>query len=215
MGGGLVVHVPGLGDVQTVATSAPSIVGGALTSLAAASSVAAGGSGMFLGMTVAVAIPVIGAIVAGVTLALIAIFSRKGPKQKVATTEIVNKVEPLMQQNLAGYMAGPRTRTSQAQAIENFKAGWQYVVDNCNVPAMGNPGKECVSDRQRGGQWDWASYYLDPIVNDTEVRSDESALGAGVTSLMQSSVAGIPAPVLLAGLGIVLAMTMGAGGGKR
>lgn len=223
MGGGLIVRVPGLGDVQTVATSAPSIAGGALTSLAAASSTAVGGSGMFLGMTVTTAIPVIGAVVAGVTLALIAIFSRKGPKQRVATTQIVNKVEPLLQQNLAGYMAGPRTVTSQAQALENFKAGWQYVVDNCDVPVMGNPGKACVADRQRGGQWDWFSYYYDPIANDPEVRSDAAAIlgastdgGAGGdaagSGLLQSSVGGVPTPLLLAGVALAAALTMG---GKR
>lgn len=180
------------------------------------------------GMTAAVAVPVIGAVVAGVVLALTALFSRKGPKQKVATTEIVNKVEPLLQQNLEGYMAGPRTASSQAQALENFKAGWQYVVDNCDVPVMGNPGQECVKDRQRGGEWDWFSYYFDPIANDPGVVADPSP-GQTVTRNPDGTatitpapgvvdipgvVAGVPLPLLLGVGTLLLALTVG-GGGRR
>jgi hypothetical protein len=100
------------------------------------------------------------------------IFSRKGPKQKVATTKIVDAVEPHLQDNLRGYLEGPRTRTSQAQALENFKAGWQYVVERCGIPEMGDPGQRCISDRQHGGKWDWWSYYYDPIANDPRVKED-------------------------------------------
>jgi hypothetical protein len=178
---GVSTGLGGLGDAQTVAmqavSSAPSIIAG-LTPLfahgAAAGAVAAGaGTGAATtAATASLTVPIIGLAIAGVTLALVALFSRKGPKQKVATTEIVNKVEPLLKQNLAGYMAGPRTVSSQAQALANFDAGWQYVVDNCGIPAMGNPGKLCVSERQPGGKWDWYSYYRDPIANDTQVKPD-------------------------------------------
>jgi hypothetical protein len=139
------------------------------------------------------AIPIVGPIIAGVTIALMAIFSRKGPKQKVATTEIVNKVEPELQKNLAGYMSGPRTRSSQAQALENFKAGWAYVVEYCDTPAMGNPGKACVNDRNRGGQWDWWSYYYDPIANDPDVKPDpviDPITGQAVTGAVLDPVTG-------------------------
>lgn len=216
----------GRGMGQTSQAGQAAVMGvqsaGAITSGVAASTIASGGS--FLGMTsAAVAVPVIGAIVAGVTLALVAIFSRKGPKQKVATTEIVNKVEPLLQQNLEGYMSGPRTKSSQAQAIENFKAGWQYVVDNCDVPVMGNPGQECVKDRQRGGEWDWFAYYHDPIANDTQVIPDPVE-GSTVTRNADGTVTvtpppdvldkvtaetGIPAPLLIGGLALMAVLMMG------
>ena len=172
------------------------------------------------------AVPVIGAAVAAVTVALALIFSRKGPKQKVATTEIVNKVEPSLKANLAAYLAGPRTQSSQAQALENFRAGWAYVVEYCDTPAMGDPGKACVKDRSPGGQWDWWSYYYNPIANDTQVRPDSDVIStistdvstavsslvqypAGSTSVMQASVAGIPVTLLLAGAAVALALTMG------
>ena len=158
---------------QTIAVSAPQIAGGALTAVAA--------SGGIWGMAPALAIPVIGTIVAGVTMGLVALFSRKGPKQRVATTEIVNKVEPMLKQNVDGYLAGPRTLSSQAQALANFDAGWQFVLDNCGIAEMGNPGQACINDRKAGacvwkdaqGQcWNWFLGYRDPISSDPNVVAD-------------------------------------------
>jgi hypothetical protein len=178
-------------------------------------------------MAGSLAVPVIGAVVAGVVLALTLLFNRKGPKQRVATTNIVNEVEPLLQENLAGYMAGPRNTISQAQAIENYKAGWQYVVDNCDVPVMGAPGQACVADRSPGGQWPWKEYYLDPIVNDPHVKelaAEEAAAAvravaeaaavaaAGGDAGLPAAVAGIPTPLLLGVAAVAAALFMG---GKR
>lgn len=211
----------GRGMGQTSTTGQIATLG--VQSAGAIASGVAVSAGHLFSMTAATAVPVIGAVVAGVTMALMAIFSRKGPKQKVATTEIVNKVEPLLQQNLEGYMSGPRTKSSQAQAIENFKAGWQYVVDNCDVPVMGNPGQECVKDRQRGGEWDWFAYYHDPIANDTQVIPDPVE-GSTVTRNADGTVTvtpppdvldkvtaetGIPAPLLIGGLALMAVLMMG------
>lgn len=189
----------------------------------ATSAISSGGTFMSIGTT-SLAIPVIGAAVAGVVLALTLLFNRRGPKQRVATTEIVNKVEPLLQENLAGYMAGPRTVSSRAQALENFKAGWAYVVEYCDTPAMGDPGQACVRDRQPGGQWDWKSYYYDPIASDTGVIPDpvegstvtRNADGtvtvmppAGAALGLPAVVAGIPTPLLLGGAALVAVLVMG------
>lgn len=141
---------------QTIALSAPQIAAGAV-SMAAASGAA----------WATAVIPFVGPIIAGVTLGLTALFNRKGPKQKVATTSIVDQVEPLLQDNVNAYLTGPRTVTAQQQAIANFEAGWRFVVENCNIPEMGEPGLRCTSERQRGGKWDWFRLYLDPILNDT------------------------------------------------
>ncbi len=119
----------------------------------------------------------IGAAVAGVTIALTAIFNRKGPQQKVATTHIVDAIEPELRKNLDGYMSGPRTRSSQQQALANFDAGWNYVLQNCGKQEMGNPGQNCINDRKPGGKWDWFSYYRDPIANDPNVKEDEIVPG--------------------------------------
>lgn len=164
----VVVQSPlrGMGSTGTMAGSlsaATTITAAALksgTSLASSSTwlAAAGGP--------------IGIGVAGVTVALSYLLSRQRPARKVATTQIVDEVEPLLQKNLADYMNGPRTVSSQTQALANFDAGWQFVVDNCGIPEMGEPGKWCVNDRKRGGQWDWFARYRDPIANDSTVVTD-------------------------------------------
>lgn len=125
------------------------------------------------GSTMAAAVPIIGAAIAGVMIGLTLLFNRKGPKQKVATTEVVNAVEPKLVENRDAYLALPvHYQSAQTAALANFDAGWQYVVQSCNIPEMGEPGVRCTSDRQRGGQWDWFSYYRDPIANDPNVVPD-------------------------------------------
>ena len=211
-------YLNGMGDTQQIVMSAPMIAG---ATIGAASALGAGWA--------TAAIPIVGPIIAGVTLGLTALFSRKGPKQRVATTEIVNKVEPLLKQNLDGYFSGPRTYSSQAQALANFDAGWQFVVDNCGIPEMGNPGQACINDRKAGACvwkdaqgvcWNWSSGYRDPIANDPEVRPDPmidtetGGLVDSVGNLFSGITAGGSGTLLLAaGLGIAaLAFT---GGGKK
>jgi len=207
----------GLGEMsqglQSILVSTPGIVGGVLT---------AGGSAS---ITAAVwgtaAIPVVGAVIAGVTIGLMALFARKGPKQKVATTEIVDKVEPLLKQNRDGYLTGPRTVTAQQQAINNFHAGWQFVVDHCNIPEMGDPGQRCTSERSRGGKWDWFAYYLDPILNDTPnpdpVISPEIQAGIdNFNHVVDGAVSGLglgSGGLLVAG-GVLLGLALLVGGGN-
>jgi hypothetical protein len=168
----------GLGQAnmtERIAMSSAQITSGVIGGMAA-SATAAGTT-----TWATAAIPFIGPAIAGVTLILAFLHARKGPKQKVATTQIVNDVEPHLQDNLNGYFSGPRTLTSQYQALENFKAGWQWVVDHCGIPEMGEPGQRCISERDRGGTapWcptgtgcDWWALYYDPIANDPEVKPD-------------------------------------------
>lgn len=189
---------------EKLVVSAPSIAGGILT---------AGGTSSIAATTWGtLAIPVIGAAVAGVTIGLTLLFARKGPKQKVATTQIVDQVEPLLEENLQGYLNGPRTRAAQEQALENFLAGWQFVVDHCDIPEMGDPGQRCVSERTRGGKWDWYALYYDPIANDPSVKPDPTVtekvsevLGGGASSLLSSKSPMLPVLALgLIGLALIL-----------
>lgn len=167
----------------------------------------------------------IGAGVAAAVTAIQLLFSRKGPKQKVATTKIVNQVEPILQQNLAAYRAGPHTASSQQAALYVFDQGWAYVVEYCDTPAMGAPGKACVSERSAGGKWDWFSYYRDPIANDPNVVPDETAIideaGNAVGNTVaaaSSSVLGISLdPKLLLGVALIggALLLLGGGSGDR
>jgi hypothetical protein len=132
-------------------------------------------------------VPVVGIGVAAVTLALGLIFSRKGPAQKVAATKIVDQIEPQLKANVEAYMSGPRTRSSQAQALSNYDAAWQYVIspDALGNPELGNPGKVGIADRDRGGKWDWFAYYRDPIANDPNVRDDTAAIADTISQATQ------------------------------
>ena len=144
---------PNGSTAQRLVMAAPQIAGATITGAAAFGSTWA-----------TAAIPIVGPIIAGVTIGLTLLFARKGPRQKVATTAIVDKVEPLLKENVQGYLNGNRSRQSYEQAVENFNAGWQFVVEHCGIPEMGNPGQNCITERQRGGRWDWFKLYLDPIL---------------------------------------------------
>jgi hypothetical protein len=125
----------------------------------------------------------VGLAVAGVAIAVGLILSRKGPQQRIASTAIVNELEPLLRQNVDAYFGGPRTRSSQAQALKTFDDAWAYLISAqaCGAPELGNPGRACISDRQAGastwtdanGQpWNWFIGYRDPIALDTAVKPD-------------------------------------------
>ena len=128
-------------------------------------------------------VPLVGPIVAGVALAVGLLLNRKGPRQKVETTKIVDQLEPLLKQNVEGYLAGPRTRTSQAAALKTFDDAWAWLTsaDGCGNPEMGEPGDRCISDRQQGSCkwndaagscWNWFKGYRDPIATDPDVKPD-------------------------------------------
>jgi hypothetical protein len=170
-------------------------------------------------------IPVIGAAVAGVALALTAWFSRKGPRQKVQTTQIVNELEPMLQKNVAGYLSGPRTVSSQAQALANFDAVWNALVENCRIEEMGDPGVRCVEDRQAGscqwkeaGQcWNWFIGYRDPIANDPNVKPDPTIgqeVGSTLTQLTGGLIPASGGGLLLVGAAALLVLALSSGGGK-
>jgi hypothetical protein len=113
------------------------------------------------------AIPFIGPIVAGVTLGLGALFSsRQRGKQKVAATQIVDQAEPLLRDNVDGYLANP-TPEAQRQALGNFDYVWQQITSSemCGSPQLGTAGQRCIAERAPGGKWDWFALYRDPIAN--------------------------------------------------
>lgn len=209
--------VAGLGDSQHAGAivaaggqAAAGIVPAALASSAAASA-AAGGSGLILGLAPALAVPVVGAAIAGITLVVGMWVNRKGPKQKVATTEIVNEAEPLLKQNLDAFLAGGQTRVDQQQALYNFDSIWDLVVQKCSDPYNGTPGQNCVRDRQRGSTkgYDWFRLYRDPIAN-AQVHEAPVTVESGVNDLLRgdftaldSFASGLDLPKVLGGVLLV------------
>lgn len=165
---------------------------------AASSSIAAAVAGASM------AVPLIGAAIAGVT-AIVGFFVNRAAQyhsEESAATGIVNQAEVLMKQNLSAWQStSPKTQSAQYVALQNFCVVWNEVVKACNVTQLAAPGQRCVADRQRGGKWDWFSYYYDPIANDSSVVPDASVSPAG-QSAGQS-----------AGASTVAGASAGAGGG--
>ena len=131
----------------------------------------------------------------------------------------------MLQQNVAAYKAGPHTTSSQAQALANFDAVWNALVENCRTEQYGDPGVRCVEDRDAGscewreaGEcWNWFVGYRDPIANDPNVKPDptfDSETGKLVDALtggvFQGGVGGMGL-LLLAGLAVVVALSTGGG----
>lgn len=138
-----------------------------------------------LGMGAAkAALPVVGPVVAGATIAISLWKARKGPYQKTQTTKVVDEAEPILQDNVRGFLEGPRTAETQAWALKNFDDVWGQIERLCGDPAMGAPGQRCISERTRGGTapWcptgtgcDWFILYRDPIANAEVTASSPAA----------------------------------------
>lgn len=155
------------------------------------------------------AIPFIGPIVAGLALGIGYLLRDPNGPLKVATTHIVDSIEPYLKQNLqAAYdqrdqNGGWLTQSEQDVLLSVFNTMWGKVVENCNNPQFKEPGQNCISDRQRGGKWDWFSYYYDPIkkipVKPDGVQSLTANLlsGGGNSSLFVYGVLAIGALVIL------------------
>lgn len=139
------------------------------------------------------AVPIIGAAIAGVTLAIGLWLNRKGPKQKVATTHIVDQEETFLKQNIQAWNSSNKSSAEQQQAIANFYTVWNEVVANCSDDQYGNPGHACIEDRMPAGmtimaggksytgngRFNWFDWYLAPIQNDPNVQS-----GNAVSSIL-------------------------------
>jgi hypothetical protein len=165
--GSMNASLRGLGTAAdtTFINQGVTVAGGAT---AAALSTAAGASALAtIGITSA-AIPFIGPAVAAVTLLVSALHIGQGCGASCTeSTQVVNQAAPLLQQNLdaaktAVAQQGCLTEDELQVLTNNFNTIWAQVKQQCGqIPAPG--GTQCISDRQPGGKYDWASYYLTPI----------------------------------------------------
>jgi hypothetical protein len=124
----------------------------------------------------------IGLAITGAFMGLTALLNRQGPQQRIEATRIVDQIEPFLAQNRDGFLASNRSPENYAVALANFDYAWGEVVAGCSNPALGNPGRVCISERQRGGRWDWFALYRDPIADAGPVEQPgvlDSLLGGG------------------------------------
>ena len=177
--------IAGLGDASGAISQGVS-VGAGVTSTALSTAAVQGALGI---SAAAAGFATLG--IGAAAAAVIMFLNRKGPKQKVASTSIVNEAEPILAQNRDIFLSGPKTDEAKEYALGVFNQVWASVVASCGDQSLGNPGKACISDRQRGGKWDWFSYYYDPIANTPTVPQVSRA-----ASDAQATIAGIVGPVL-------------------
>lgn len=133
--------------------------------------------------------------------------SRRKPQQKIATTQIVDDAERILQANLSAFSKEP-TRTNQTAALRNFDDVWDEVTAACSDPAMGQPGRNCVSERARGGRWDWFAAYRDPI-EQADLMADPDPLpflSGGVAAAADSGALFPVAGLALVVLGVMLSL---------
>ena len=145
---------------------------------------------MIWGLTASAAIPLVGAAIAGVTLAVTLILNSGCGNTCIVTSNWANEADQLLQRNIANYFAipAPRPVEAKAQALANFDRIWNYLYQQCSNPALQEAGQRCISDRQAGachwrqaytpefpGQpqlgecWNWFNSFRDPIEADPAV----------------------------------------------
>lgn len=159
------------------------------------------------------AVPVIGAAIAGVTLAIGLWLNRKGPKQKVATTKIVEEALQFFQQNLDAWNSSSKSSAEQQQAIANYQNIYNAWVNACASDEMGEPGHRCIEERLAPGTTvnvngktyvgngrfgDVPTVFLAPILNDPMAGQGESSI-----SNLFSSTGGMSGGLLL-GIGLLI-----------
>lgn len=215
----------GLGSVQS-ANQAVSI--GTSAASSAASILAT------TGVISASAVPIIGAALAGVALGVSALIKNSGCGQTcIQASEYADEAGKYMDQNLHSYFYNDdgtpnktRYKSSQTLALKNFDDLWSQLVKLCSDSSLGDAGKACISDRQRGAcKWKqnnsdsnipglpaigecYNSFNggRDPIANDPDVQPDPSttsatdtAASSGTTGGTTTSTSDYAIPLLLAG----------------
>ena len=186
----------GLGASTSQLVSGGTSVAGTIASATLAPTVAA-----TLGITAAVAIPIIGAAVAAIGFGIEAILNSGCGQSCVITSDWANQAESQLQQNIAAYFAipAPRPQSVQQAALANFDTVWNYLEQQCSQVA-GAPGENCISDRQAGACkwhqtttppwgspvagacWNWLNGYRDPIANDPNALPDEEIAAQNIAS---------------------------------
>src|SRR5579871_2856802 len=103
------------------------------------------------------AIPIAGPFIAAAAalIPIIASFFQGCGNTCIVATQVVNNIEPYLQQNLAAYQALPipRTQAEQQAALAVFDSAWAQVTSpqGCGNPALDGAGQRCISERGPGG----------------------------------------------------------------
>lgn len=206
-----------------------------------AGTVLSGGAGIATAIAAgaSLTIPIIGAAIGAVTLAINALLNSGCGQTCIVTSNWANQAEALLKQNISEYFSipAPRPQSAQTTAVQNGNAIINYLTQQCSNMQLGAAGQNCIADRQAGackwkqttdspllaypgepqpGQcWNWVNGYIDPIANDPNVVPDDTysasvpASSATQTSAVVSSSSGNSSYLLLAAAAVALIFGMG------
>lgn len=193
---------PGAPSTTQLVQQVGSIATSATVSALSASALAGGFTGI-LGLTAAQAIPIIGAAMAGLIIGIQAILNSGCGQTCIVTSQWANAASALLEQNIQAYFGNPAPRSAEqkAQALANFDAIWNKLVQLCSQPGLSTAGQNCIADRQAGackwhqtgqpefpGQptygacWNWFNSFRDPIDQDPAVVTQTTIDPQGVIS---------------------------------
>jgi hypothetical protein len=178
-------------------------VGGAASGIVTAA--AAPATAAALGIGASLAVPIVGAVFAGILFGVEELMNTGCGQACVVTSQWANQAEALLKQNLEKYLSlSPRTTSDKQSALNMFDAIWAGLVQRCSQSGLSTAGRNCIADRQAGAcKWrdstgacfNWFSGYRDPIANDTDV-VDDSAV-AQLSSAVSSVLPGVSSSFLL------------------
>lgn len=93
---------------------------------------------------------------------------------KIYASNDANLAAQQLQTNLNGWNNLPLA--SKVPAVQqffeqNYETVWNGLVQGCSAPSLGVAGQNCISQREPGGPYPFATYYLNPIQNDSSVHA--------------------------------------------
>jgi hypothetical protein len=179
-----------------------------------------------LGISAAVAVPIVGAAFAGVLMGVQALLNSGCGPACVQTSEWANEAEKILTDNLDAYFSipAPRPESARQAYIGIFNAVWDGLQQRCGQPGLSTAGRNCIQDRQRGackwrqragaaslrypgepqpGEcWNWFTGYLDPVLQDSQVVPDSALQIQQAGASISSAVGGFSMSSLFLALGI-------------
>lgn len=163
------------------------------------------------------AVPVVGAAIAGLVAVGIAVancFKGCGATCTQATS-YANQADTILAKNVTWYISSPiRYLSMQTAALNTFDTTWAALQQACGQTSLGAAGQRCITDRQSGactwkakaGSWNadgtytpwgalnsgsdcfnWFSGFRDPIANDPFVQADPVAGSTAISNLTSTS----------------------------
>jgi hypothetical protein len=143
----------------------------------------------------ATAIPIAGALISIGTVVFGLLHNSRGLQQNVETTHAANQTQQTCEGNLAAWNESNKSLANQALALKNFDQAWEAMQNYCGQASEGSPGQRCISERKRGGKYDWFAAYRDPIANDPQAGVIDRQMAA------QQSASATPATAVITAAG--------------